>query len=571
MRALVTLHDDYGRMLAELPTAGDIDRLYTKSGRGAFSFSVPSNDPGIRADMIKEGRTVVIWSQEEEPEPSVGPDYAVAVLALSPGAYWRMGESSGNLADSSGNGNTAIAHGPAITYGVAGALPASSDKAISLPGDAADYFEVANSVSVDTGDVFSIVAWVKKAANGVTQVICCRDNPGYNFLITPTNYLQLQKTWSSVIVDSTITITDTAYHMVVVTKSGATVKLYIDTIDRTGSVVNATILASGNPVFIGKNPHDGSGPWNGSLDEIAIFPVALTAAQVAALYDDEPVTISRAVRPPYLGFIGRIEENPSARVCRVSGDNRSSIFYDRTLPADCKFTGQLAGGIAMQMLTLVNSTNPTGVYPLPSKVSGSSVRGTFDASNAKLGDALDELSDKTGDDWWLEEIVRRNRISVYLNWGTRGFDKSHNVVLEEGVHFTASEYIRDVLGSASAAAAVGGTGAIADRIRAIQSASSIGVNYGFALNRELVEYFPLDEDEAVLSDAASTMLRKPTTSPETLPLTINNILPWGDIEPGDIVRVKLPNAGFSGVDCDVQVIALQPDEASGEMDLAVEL
>jgi hypothetical protein len=210
-------------------------------------------------------------------------DYDAILLALSPGCYWRMGEASGNLADSSGNANTAVKHG-SPTYGVTGALYGDSDKAISLPGSTASYFEVANSASVDTGDVFSIVAWVKKAADGVLITIAERGVNGYDFFIGYDNKLFLWKTGADAIVGSTATITGTAWHMVAVTKNGAIFRLYLDGVDVTDIGTNQTISANAHVLTLGTSPTYGN-PWNGSLDEIAVFPVALTAANITTLYN----------------------------------------------------------------------------------------------------------------------------------------------------------------------------------------------------------------------------------------------------------------------------------------------
>ena len=216
----------------------------------------------------------------------VSADYDALVLALNPGCYWRMGEASGNLADSSGHSNTAVKHG-SPTYGVTGAIYGDSDKAISLAGNAADYFEVANSASVDTGDVFSIVAWIKKAANGTVMAIVSRPLNGYWLILDDSNKLQIWKSLTSggCIAQSTTTITDTNWHLVAVTKNGAAVHLYIDGVDVTGTVTNYTIVANAGVIQIGRDVRTSTYPWNGSLDEIAVFPTALTAANITALYN----------------------------------------------------------------------------------------------------------------------------------------------------------------------------------------------------------------------------------------------------------------------------------------------
>lgn len=295
--------------------------------------------------------------------------------------------------------------------------------------------------------------------------------------------------------------------------------------------------------------------------------------------------------PVYLGHINRIEENPDDRVIEVSGDNLSRILYDRQLLLDSMFDSQAAGIIAMQLLRLVNSTNPTGIWPSTRSEPGTPIRGAFDASGSSLGNALDDLSDGTSDEWWLEQIVERRRIEVFLRWGRkRGSDKSNAIHLQEGIHFARSEYVRDALGLAQSVVVVGGGGNVADRPAALRSFNkpsgyvgkgtviergseqhSRSLALSPALARERVEYLPLDADEGVLSDAAQRALEEPLTAAESFDLTINSILNWALIGPGDIVRVIIPSAYFGGINRRVRILAMQPDEDTGEMDLAVKV
>ncbi|KKM17708.1 hypothetical protein LCGC14_1673050 [marine sediment metagenome] len=62
-----------------------------------------------------------------------GSHYQLEVTNNAPGGYWRLGEGSGNLLDSSGNENTGSENGT-ITYGVTGSIADDSDTAITLDG-----------------------------------------------------------------------------------------------------------------------------------------------------------------------------------------------------------------------------------------------------------------------------------------------------------------------------------------------------------------------------------------------------------------------------------------------------
>ena len=69
-----------------------------------------------------------------------------------------------------------------------------------------------------------------------------------------------------------------SFHHIAVTKSGSAVKLYVEGVDRTGPVVNRTIANSADALLIGQ----GTGFFNGTLDEVAIYNRALTATAIAA-------------------------------------------------------------------------------------------------------------------------------------------------------------------------------------------------------------------------------------------------------------------------------------------------
>jgi hypothetical protein len=94
------------------------------------------------------------------------------------------------------------------------------------------------------------------------------------------NKLTLTKSGSGTIATANVSTTDiTGFHHVVATKSGPNVKLYIDGIDRTGTVTNRTIGDTSTALNIGRNTA-GSEYFPGLIDEVAIYSVALSPAQV---------------------------------------------------------------------------------------------------------------------------------------------------------------------------------------------------------------------------------------------------------------------------------------------------
>jgi hypothetical protein len=60
------------------------------------------------------------------------------------------------------------------------------------------------------------------------------------------------------------------------------VKLYVDGVDVTGSVTNQTMSDNTQPLAIGQS--SASAFFNGTIDEVALYNIALTPAQISGHY-----------------------------------------------------------------------------------------------------------------------------------------------------------------------------------------------------------------------------------------------------------------------------------------------
>jgi hypothetical protein len=295
--------------------------------------------------------------------------------------------------------------------------------------------------------------------------------------------------------------------------------------------------------------------------------------------------------PAYIGRILRMEEDTGRGRIEVSGDGIPQILYERSLPLDLVLNEQAAGTIAMHLLSLVNSTNPTSIWPSTRGEPGTPLRGSFQAGASSLGEMLDEMAALTGDEWWVESVLDQRQMQNFLRWGRRrGTDKSYAIHLQEGIHLSASEYARDALGFAQSVTVIGGGGDLADRpaglstfdtpsafqrkgtvVERASEAHVRSLTLSPALARETVEVRPLDEDESILQGAAQRLMEIPTTAAETLRLTVNDRVSWSLYGPGDHLRVILASVNFGGISRRVRVLAVQPDEDAGEQELIVKV
>lgn len=225
------------------------------------------------------------------------PSYPADVAAASPSMWWRLGDTGEReILDASGNGRRGWTSDGGIVTGVPGVLP----------GDAAMRFDGSSGCAVATTavsapDTFTLEAWFRTTTPGGLLV-------GLNEATTPDlaagsddRHLYLTDAGqvafgvffnSNATVVSPSSYTDGRWHHVVGTLSSAGQVLYVD-----GVAVGSTAATFGSGMTaywrvgcaeiwsgftsVPTNPY-----YRGDLDEVAVYPTALTAAAVAAHHRD---------------------------------------------------------------------------------------------------------------------------------------------------------------------------------------------------------------------------------------------------------------------------------------------
>jgi len=227
-------------------------------------------------------------------------NYRATVMATSGlVAYWRLGETSGVTAvDETGLANATYIASP--TLGVAGAT-GDGNPSVTFNGTT-QYartlgFRLGSierptpsaTTPLDVGDNVTMEAWVNLygVSPGGTRGIVSKGNGAwYMRMDGTTRAIVLVKSRVAVIVNSTAGVPTSGWHHVVATKAGATCKLYIDSVDVTGSVTNATLIDNDETVSIGIDTYPSGGVelFQGGIDEVAVYNRALSAAEVLAHY-----------------------------------------------------------------------------------------------------------------------------------------------------------------------------------------------------------------------------------------------------------------------------------------------
>ena len=265
--------------------------------------------------------------------------------------YWRLGEASGTTAcDSAGTDNGTYSGG--YTLGVPGALSGDPDTAVRLDGSTGQV-SVPDSSALHLGDRFSVEAWVKRNTLSTSswQTIVSKQSGAWLIMFDSNDHLVLRRSTVGNLVASTVRVADNNWHQVAATKDGSSVHLYIDGQDVTGTVSNQTMADNTQPLVIGESSTTAF--YNGAVDEVSVYNVALDSTQIKAHYDAATTSSTSTTSSPPPPTSG----DP---VIAAAGD----IACD---PNDPNFNNGLgANGYCHQQATsdLVVNTGLTGVLTL---------------------------------------------------------------------------------------------------------------------------------------------------------------------------------------------------------------
>ncbi|HYF75031.1 MAG TPA: LamG-like jellyroll fold domain-containing protein [Candidatus Nitrosocosmicus sp.] len=257
----------------------------------------------------------------------------------------------GDLKDSSGNGNDGTKEGNAITF-----VDAKFGKGAKFDG--ASYITVADSDSLDLDSQFSIVAWIykEKPATNMSPVVSKGENSDtdpstpyalyYDFDgLRPTLRQVTEDVWEEVRI-AELQISNQKWHQLAVTKSGKSVKFYIDgVLSGTQSCDAEKLFASDGRLLIGANVADLSAYFTGVMDDLRIYNRALSNDEIKALMAPpldlpadrmELITKTSDGEPDYgvLKGISRdgryvIYESHSPKLNLGTGYSESIFVYDR--------------------------------------------------------------------------------------------------------------------------------------------------------------------------------------------------------------------------------------------------
>ncbi|HLO83480.1 MAG TPA: LamG domain-containing protein [Nostocaceae cyanobacterium] len=214
--------------------------------------------------------------------------YASRVLADNPLAYWRLGETSGNIAyDSSGNGNHGTYYG-GVTLGVSGGI-IDNNTAANFDG-VNDYIQTPLNSNLRN---LTIETWFKSDVNTGEHSIVDSDIAfrfGQSLILgygNGDNTLDVQYHNGAYNSPFQVAIGEW-YHAVAVFTTNQ-VSLYVNG-NFIGSQTHSVQPLDGSNFRIGRHNNDNPN-WNdpqwfdGTIDEVAIYGYALSSAQIKSHYE----------------------------------------------------------------------------------------------------------------------------------------------------------------------------------------------------------------------------------------------------------------------------------------------
>ena len=216
--------------------------------------------------------------------------YADTVRADGASSLWRLGEPSGSTALDTA-GFTDLSLGSGVTRGVAGAPAGNGDAASRFAGTVDGTSSTSNAVHAP--NTFSTEAWFRTTSTAGGKII----GFGNKQVGASTNYdrhVYLDATGRVTfgvnpgtlrVITSPGSYNDGAWHHVVATLGSGGAHLYVD-----GALIgSSTTTTRGEPIFgfwrvggdnVAKWPGAAGSWFDGTLDEVALYPTVLSAAQV---------------------------------------------------------------------------------------------------------------------------------------------------------------------------------------------------------------------------------------------------------------------------------------------------
>jgi hypothetical protein len=303
------------------------------AGGVAYTFDIQAlNAYGVGAAAVTPSVT-----------PAGGPaSYASVTLADSPSVFYRLADTgAAAVADSSGHRATGAFNTEAVTLGQANPLP--TDAATSIGDNGNGPAATGNpSLPLHNG-ARTLEGWVNTTAGGSEWLAGYGvDSTGQGFAVAvQPNDVYVSGYNDDLTFTAPAALNDGSWHFIAVTSNGSSATVYVDgaSIGTQNFAGTLDTLPSPQGLDIGADAQGCCGYFSGDLADVAVFPSALSAAQISAQFAASGLGLPAAPGSP----------------TATAGANQATVSWSAPSGASPAVTGYLVtamkGGVAVNAVS----------------------------------------------------------------------------------------------------------------------------------------------------------------------------------------------------------------------------
>ena len=265
-----------GQSLANAGTSTSLVMTGLAGGKAATFSVVAENSCGAGPSVTSPSAT---------PTGS-GSTYAATVIADKPSVYYRLAELSGTvMADSSGAAQDGTYDSQTV-LGQPGAL-LSDQAAPSVEESSSDPYPVGSSPASlpQFNDPRSVSVWVNSTATDNPLVVAWGSTGSEQSFIVGFDQSAITVDGDNDyhVIPTSHPVADGFWHLITVTYDGSVLSAYLDGRLQGTAHFDAALATFGSSLALGASPYYYN-RYVGNMQDVAVYPVALTAGQVSAQY-----------------------------------------------------------------------------------------------------------------------------------------------------------------------------------------------------------------------------------------------------------------------------------------------
>jgi hypothetical protein len=347
--------------------------------------------------------------------------FASTVISDKPSVYYRLGDPSGSvMADSSGHGQDGVYATQTVLAQPGALLSDPGATSVEPPGNSGSQgvsLGDSSATMPQFNDPRTVSAWVKSTDTGNTLIAAWGTTAqDQSFIVGfQPQGIFVDGYSDGHVIPTSHPVSDGAWHLVTVTYDGTTISAYLDGRLQGTAHFTGTISTQGSSLVIGASPYY-YGSLIGGMQDFAVYPSALTAAEISAQYaasgykapamppdarasqggpNGAQVTwgdISSVVEP-ITQYVVTVASGPSAGMSEAVPGSATGAEMGGLLPGPATFTVTPTNASGAGTAATTNSYTVTGS---PSTYS-STVRSDKPAAYYRLSDTTDlVMTDSSG-------------------------------------------------------------------------------------------------------------------------------------------------------------------------------